>query len=106
MTVTTSETYLWQLHVRAAKGEALTDAEQQKLAEWYAVQEQNERATYQMMPSSDQVSTTQTQVDMLLAQIATATARIKQLTDENVQLRQEITQLRRQLTRQTLLQPA
>jgi len=102
----TTETDLWQLHVRSAKGEPLSNAEQQQLAAWYAAQEQAEKVTLQGVATADHSSTSQAQVDLLLAQIAATTARIKQLTDENALLRQEIAQLRRQLTKPTLLQPA
>jgi len=102
----TTETNLWQLHVRSAKGDPLSNAEQEQLAAWYTVQEQAEKLTLQGVVTAYPSTTSQAQVDLLLAQIAATTARIKQLTDENVQLRQEIAQLRRQLTKSALLQPA
>lgn len=97
---------LWQLHLRKAKGESLTDHEQEQLTRWYAQQEQKERVMLQSVSSLDQLSPLQRQIDTMLAQIAAATTQIQQLTAENRQLRQEIRRLEEQLVQQTALQPA
>lgn len=95
----------WELHVRSARGEALTPAENALLQEWYTAQEQAEMAMLKLEAPSVDVATLQTQINEMLAQIATATHKIKQLTDENEALRRDIAILRRQLSQQTLLQP-
>ena len=38
----------WHLHLRKAKGEFLSDEEQNQLADWYRQQEQQERAMVRM----------------------------------------------------------
>lgn len=97
---------LWQLHLRRAKGEPLTDHEQEQLTHWYVQQEQKERAMLQSAASLEQLSPLQVQIDTMLAQIAATTTQIQRLTAENRQLRQEIRRLEDQLARQTALQPA
>ncbi|MEZ4620248.1 MAG: hypothetical protein R2867_32730 [Caldilineaceae bacterium] len=96
---------LWQLHVRKAKGESLTDYEQEQLATWYAQQEQKERAMLQSASSLDQLSPLQRQIDTMLAQIGATTTQIQHLTAENRQLRQEIKRLEVRLAQQTALHP-
>lgn len=97
--------HLWQLHLRRAKGESLTDNEQEQLTHWYVQQEQQERAMLQSASSLEQLSPLQRQIDMMLAQIAATTMQIQRLTAENRQLRQEIRRLEAQLAQQTALQP-
>ncbi|MEZ4660378.1 MAG: hypothetical protein R2911_22705 [Caldilineaceae bacterium] len=94
---------LWQLHLRKAKGELLTDVEQQQLAAWYARQEQAERDSLRFGSNQEQGELLQSQIDIMLEQIATATAQIQKLTDENKQLRREIMRLERQLAQHTTL---
>jgi peptidoglycan hydrolase CwlO-like protein len=98
---------LWQLHLRRAKGEALTDHEQEQLTNWYIQQEQKERAILQSASNLEELSPLQRQIDTMLAQIAATTAQIQRLTAENRQLRQEVRRLEDQLAHQrAALQPA
>lgn len=96
----------WQLHLRKAKGESLTDEEQALLAKWYAMQEQQERASLQPALDAVPANPLQTQIDTILTQIAATTVQIQKLNKENELLRQKVLQLEAHLRQSTPLQPA
>ncbi len=70
---------VWQLHLRNAKGESLTNEEQAQLASWYAKHEQQERAILQPVLDAKPVNPLQTQIDAVLTQIAATTLQIQKL---------------------------
>lgn len=88
---------VWQLHLRNAKGESLTNEEQAQLASWYVKQEQQERAILQPVLDTKPANPLQTQIDAILTQIAATTLQIQKLNNENEVLQQKILRLEARL---------
>ena len=78
-----------QLHARSVNGAALSDAERQALAQWYAEQDAAEFAELSRFPKVDNESMRK-QIDDVLSQISVVANRIRDLDAENERLEKEL----------------
>ena len=90
------------LHNRKTKGETLTPEEKSQLADWYAVQDDQEDSLINSQIASSQhtsvdVAQMQEQSRSALHHLTATTQRIQEITAENEILREEILALKTQL---------
>lgn len=102
----TTDGRLWELHLRKARGESLTPAEQADLDAWYVEQDQAEALMLGLSRGASNLSPLKQQVNEVLGRIVTTSQTIQSLAAENEVLRRENMALRQQLAQRRALQPA